>query len=165
MQRRVLWTHGERRRDPLDGAGAPRLVLVREPDQLGVERAHPQLAFGARLVELAKPNCHVAANDDRRRRSSSASQPIKSTRVNSMYGKKSTRQSDGTAASFRNLEIEQRSRLWCTGLRCGRELQQLAILAVGEHVHRTVLEHPNVANALVQVPEERFLVDDLVVLA
>jgi hypothetical protein len=28
-------------------------VLVREPDQLGVERAHPQLAFGVRLVELA----------------------------------------------------------------------------------------------------------------
>ena len=41
-------------RDALDGAGSPRLVLVREPDQLGVERAHPQLAFGARLVELAK---------------------------------------------------------------------------------------------------------------
>lgn len=28
-------------------------MLVREPDQLGVERPHPQLAFGARLVELA----------------------------------------------------------------------------------------------------------------
>jgi hypothetical protein len=37
---------------------------VREPDQLGVERAHPQLAFGVRPVELAKPNGHVAANDD-----------------------------------------------------------------------------------------------------
>ena len=49
----------------LDGAGSPRLVLVREPGQLGVERTHPQLAFGARLVELAKPNRHVAANDDR----------------------------------------------------------------------------------------------------
>ena len=36
----------------LDGARSPRLVLVREPDQLGVERAHPQLAFGVRLVEL-----------------------------------------------------------------------------------------------------------------
>src|SRR4051794_22192506 len=47
------------------GAGSPRLVRVREPDQLGVERAHPQLAFGARLVELAKPHRHVAANDDR----------------------------------------------------------------------------------------------------
>src|SRR5574342_1177162 len=44
---------------------SPRLVHVREPDQLGVERAHPQLAFGVRLVELAKPNRHVAANDDR----------------------------------------------------------------------------------------------------
>ena len=40
-------------------------MLVREPDQLRVERAHPQLAFGVRLVELAKPNRHVAANDDR----------------------------------------------------------------------------------------------------
>src|SRR5574337_755661 len=38
---------------------SPRLVLVREPDQLGVERAHPQLAFGVRLVELAEPNRHV----------------------------------------------------------------------------------------------------------
>src|SRR5215213_11906334 len=43
----------------------PRLVRVREPDQLGVERAHPQLAFGVRLVELAEPNRHVAADDDR----------------------------------------------------------------------------------------------------
>ena len=33
--------------------------------QLGVERAHPQLAFGVRLVELAEPNRHVAADDDR----------------------------------------------------------------------------------------------------
>ncbi|MCA1837640.1 MAG: hypothetical protein LC674_02355 [Actinobacteria bacterium] len=38
---------------------------MREPDQLGVERAHPQLTLGVRLVELAKPNRHVAANDDR----------------------------------------------------------------------------------------------------
>jgi hypothetical protein len=45
-----------------DGAGSPRLVLVREPDQLGAERAYAQLAFGVRLVELAKPNRHVAAN-------------------------------------------------------------------------------------------------------
>src|SRR6266508_3401243 len=44
---------------------SPRLVLVREPDQLGVERAHPQLAFGVRLVQLAEPNRHVAADDDR----------------------------------------------------------------------------------------------------
>src|SRR5437762_10935997 len=44
---------------------SPRLVLVREPDQLGVERAHPQLAFGVRLVELAEPNRHVATDDDR----------------------------------------------------------------------------------------------------
>jgi len=40
-------------------------VLVREPDQLRVERVHPHLVFGVRLVELAKPNRHVAANDDR----------------------------------------------------------------------------------------------------
>jgi hypothetical protein len=38
---------------------------VGEPDQLGVERAHPQLAFAERLVELAEPDRHVAANDDR----------------------------------------------------------------------------------------------------
>ena len=40
-------------------------MLVREPDQLGLERAHPQLAFGVRLVELAEPNRHVATDDDR----------------------------------------------------------------------------------------------------
>jgi len=40
-------------------------VCVGEPDQLGVERAHQQLAFGVRLVELAEPNRHVAADDDR----------------------------------------------------------------------------------------------------
>src|ERR1043166_2951669 len=51
--------------DALDGAGSPRLVLVREPDQLGLERAHPQLSFGVRLVELAEPNRHVAADDNR----------------------------------------------------------------------------------------------------
>src|SRR5258706_14240901 len=45
--------------------GSPRLVHVREPDQLGVERAHSQLAFGVRLVELAEPNRHVAADDNR----------------------------------------------------------------------------------------------------
>src|SRR6266536_5470421 len=49
----------------LDGAGSPWLVLVREPDQLGVERAHPQLAFGVRLIEFDEPNRHVAADDDR----------------------------------------------------------------------------------------------------
>ena len=38
---------------------------MREPDRLGVERPHPQLAFGVRLVEFAKPNRHVTANDDR----------------------------------------------------------------------------------------------------
>jgi hypothetical protein len=47
------------------GVGSPRLVLMREPDQLGVEGAHLQLAFGVRLIELAKPNSHIAAHDDR----------------------------------------------------------------------------------------------------
>ena len=36
----------------LDDVGSPRLALVREPDQLGVERARQQLAFGVRRVEL-----------------------------------------------------------------------------------------------------------------
>ena len=40
-------------------------MLVREPDQLGVERKHPLPAFGGRLVELAEPNGHIAADDDR----------------------------------------------------------------------------------------------------
>jgi hypothetical protein len=40
-------------------------VLVREPDQFGVEPAHPQLTFGVRLIELAEPHRHVAADDDR----------------------------------------------------------------------------------------------------
>src|SRR5215213_2238463 len=61
----ALGTGRTQRRDASDGAGAPWLVLVREPDQLGVERTHPQLAFGVRLVELAEPNRHVAADDDR----------------------------------------------------------------------------------------------------
>jgi hypothetical protein len=55
----------ERRRDALVGAGSLRLVLVCEPDHLGVERPHPQLAFGVRLIELAEPNRHVAPDDDR----------------------------------------------------------------------------------------------------
>ena len=40
-------------------------MLVREPDQLGVEREHALPAFGGRLVELAVPHRHVAADDDR----------------------------------------------------------------------------------------------------
>jgi hypothetical protein len=39
-------------------------VLVREPDRLGLERKHPQLAFGVRLVELAEPDRHVTAAGD-----------------------------------------------------------------------------------------------------
>src|SRR5215207_2793334 len=45
---------------------SPRLIRVREPDQLGVEREYPQLAFRVRLVQLAEPNRHVTADDDRR---------------------------------------------------------------------------------------------------
>ena len=44
---------------------SPRLVCVREPDQLGVEREHSQLAFGVRLIKFAEPNRHIAADDDR----------------------------------------------------------------------------------------------------
>lgn len=40
-------------------------MLVREPDQFGVERKHPQLAIGFWLIELAETNRHVAANDER----------------------------------------------------------------------------------------------------
>src|SRR5215218_5453053 len=46
----------ERQRDASDGARSP---------WLGVERTHPQLTFGVRLVELAEPNRYVAADDDR----------------------------------------------------------------------------------------------------
>src|SRR5919204_5317403 len=46
-------------------AGPPRLALVREPDELGIERAHLHLAFGARFVELGEGDRHVAADDDR----------------------------------------------------------------------------------------------------
>src|SRR3954454_12490306 len=53
------------RRDASNGAGSPWLVLVREPDELGVERTHPQLAFGLRLLEPAAPHPPVAAADDR----------------------------------------------------------------------------------------------------
>ena len=42
----------------------PRLVLVREPDLLRVERADQPLAFGARLIELGEEDRHVAADDD-----------------------------------------------------------------------------------------------------
>jgi hypothetical protein len=45
-------------------AGSPRLLHVGEPDQLGVERAHQQLIFGGRLVELAEPHRRVARDDD-----------------------------------------------------------------------------------------------------
>src|SRR5687767_12221638 len=56
---------GPRQRRALHGARPPRLMLVREPDQLGVEREHALPAFGGRLVELAVPHRHVAADNDR----------------------------------------------------------------------------------------------------
>ena len=40
---------------------------MREPDELGLERAHPQLALRLRLVELDEANRHVTAGDDRTR--------------------------------------------------------------------------------------------------
>src|SRR5215210_6906535 len=40
-------------------------MLVREPHELRLERAHPQLALRARLVQLAEANGHVTADDDR----------------------------------------------------------------------------------------------------
>src|SRR3954452_9512687 len=46
-------------------AGSPWLVRVREPDNLRVEPAYHQLAFGLRLVELAEPHRCVAGDDDR----------------------------------------------------------------------------------------------------
>ena len=57
--------HSIRRLNARYRPGSPWLVLVREPDQLGVERKHRQLAFGVRFVELAEPDRHVAADDDR----------------------------------------------------------------------------------------------------
>src|SRR5215217_5704282 len=53
------------RSDVLVELRPPRLVLVREPDLLRVERADQPLAFGARLVQLAEEDRHVAADDDR----------------------------------------------------------------------------------------------------
>ncbi len=50
--------------DVLVNLRPPRLVLVREPDLLRVERADQPLAFGARLVELGEEDRHVAADDD-----------------------------------------------------------------------------------------------------
>jgi hypothetical protein len=42
----------------------PGLKLMREPDELGLERAHAQLALGMRVVELGEANSHVPADDD-----------------------------------------------------------------------------------------------------
>src|SRR2546426_12698859 len=46
-----------------------------------------------------------------------------------------------------------------------RQLQQLAAGAVGQHIDRTVLKDAHVADPLVEIRQQRFLVDDLVVLA
>jgi hypothetical protein len=46
------------------GAGSPRLLHVREPDLLGIERADSPLPFGSRLVQLTEPHCSVATDDD-----------------------------------------------------------------------------------------------------
>jgi hypothetical protein len=51
----------------------PRVVLVCRPDQFEVERSQPDWAFGAWFVELAEPDCHVAADDDPAIRSGSPS--------------------------------------------------------------------------------------------
>jgi hypothetical protein len=40
-------------------------VTVGWADQLRVQRAHSQLAFGAKVVELAEPDRKVAADDNR----------------------------------------------------------------------------------------------------
>ena len=44
----------QRRSHLPNAAGSPWLVLVGEPDQLGVERTHQSLAHGLWLVELAE---------------------------------------------------------------------------------------------------------------
>jgi hypothetical protein len=46
-----------------------------------------------------------------------------------------------------------------------RQLQQLAARAVGQDVDTTVLKDAHVADPLVEIREQRFPVDDLVVLA
>jgi hypothetical protein len=40
-------------------------MLVGEPDELGLESAHPQLALRPRLIELPEADGHVTADDDR----------------------------------------------------------------------------------------------------
>jgi hypothetical protein len=46
------------------GAGSPWLVLVREPDLLGIERADSPLSFVARLVQFTGPHRCIATDDD-----------------------------------------------------------------------------------------------------
>src|SRR3954462_5568545 len=46
-----------------------------------------------------------------------------------------------------------------------RQLQQPAVRAVGQHIDRTVLKDEHVANPLVETRQQRFLVDDFIVLA
>src|SRR5207248_9052426 len=57
--RPACWSRGPYAlRRALHGARPPGLVLVREPDELGLERAPPQLALGARVVALADAHGH-----------------------------------------------------------------------------------------------------------
>jgi predicted alpha/beta-hydrolase family hydrolase len=52
-------------RRALHGARPPGLMLVGEPDELGLESAHPQLTLRARLIELAEADGHITADDKR----------------------------------------------------------------------------------------------------
>ncbi len=52
---------------PFDSGRPPRLVLVRQPDQLGVEGTNPQLTYRIRLVEVAERHRQVADDHDRAR--------------------------------------------------------------------------------------------------
>src|SRR5262249_54992237 len=45
-----------------------------------------------------------------------------------------------------------------------RQLQQLAARAVGQHIDGAVLKDAHVADALIEIRQQRFLVDDLIVL-
>jgi len=44
-----------------------------------------------------------------------------------------------------------------------RQLQQLAAGTVGQHIDSTVLKDAHVADPLVEIRQQRFLVDDLIV--
>ena len=52
-------------RRALHSARPPGLMLVGEPDDVGLHSAHPQLALRARLIQLTETDGHVTADDDR----------------------------------------------------------------------------------------------------